>query len=294
MRVFVTGATGWVGSAVVDDLLGAGHEIIGLVRSRDKAAALEAIGAQPLLASLDDFDALKRGASEADAVIHTAFDHDFARFAANCEQDRLAIEALGSALEGSDKPLLVTSGVASLAPGRVATEADVPVDDASYPRKSEAAAILLGQRGVRAATVRLAPSVHGIGDHGFVPILIAMAREKGVSAYIGDGLNRWPAVHRLDAARSYRLALESGVTEAAYHAIAEEGIAFRDIAEIIGRRLQLPFASRDAGHFGWFAGFAGADMPASSDRTQAVLGWQPQCPTLLEDIDRPEYYASPV
>ena len=292
MRVFVTGATGWVGAAVVNDLLGAGHDVVGLVRSRYKAAALEAIGAASLLGSLDDFDALKRGVTDADAVIHTAFDHDFARFAANCEQDRLAIEALGSALEGSEKPLIVTSGVAALAPGRVATEVDVPVDDPSYPRKSERTAILLAQRGIRTATVRLAPSVHGISDHGFIPILIAIAREKGVSAYIGDGLNRWPAVHRLDAARIYRLALESGVTEAAYHAVAEEGIAFREIAETIGRHLLLPVESRDARHFDWFAGFAGADMAASSDRTRTVLDWQPQCPTLLEDLDVAEYYAT--
>ena len=291
MRVFVTGATGWVGAAVVEDLLGAGHEVVGLIRSDDKAAHIESLGALPLLGSLDDFDALKRGATDADAVIHTAFDHDFARFAANCEQDRLAIEALGSALEGSEKPLIVTSGVAALAPGRVATEADVPADDPSYPRKSEPTAILLARRGIRAATIRLAPSVHGIGDHGFIPILIAMAREKGVSAYIGDGLNRWPAVHRLDAAQVYRRALEIGVTEAAYHAVAEEGIALREIAEAIGRHLHLPVESRDAAHFDWFAGFAGADMPASSDRTRTVLGWQPQHPTLLEDIERPEYYS---
>ena len=291
MRIFVTGATGWVGSAAVKELVDAGHEVTGLARSEDKVAALAATGAEVLRATLDDLEALRGAASAADAAIHLAFNHDFSKFAENAEQDRRAIETLGSALEGSDRPLIVTSGVALLAPGRVATEADVPSSDPSYPRKSEAAARALAERGVRAATVRLAPSVHGLGDHGFIPILIAMAREKGVSAYIGEGLNRWPGVHRLDAGRLYRLVLEQGATEPAYHAVADEGVPFKAIAEVIGRRLGLPVESRDREHFGWFADFAGADMPASNGRTRSLLGWTPTGPDLLTDIDQPGYYA---
>ncbi|MBE7248958.1 MAG: NAD(P)H-binding protein, partial [Actinomycetospora chiangmaiensis] len=204
MHVFVTGATGWLGSAIVADLIDAGHQVTGLSRSEDKAEALAATGAEVLLATLDDHDALRSVASSADAVIHTAFNHDFSNFAASAEQDRRTIGVLGGALSGSDRPLLVTSGVARLAPGRVATEADTP--DPAFPRKSEAAARELADHGQRVATIRLAPSVHGVGErHGFIPMLIALARQKGVSAYLGDGLNRWPGVHRLDAARSYRL-----------------------------------------------------------------------------------------
>jgi nucleoside-diphosphate-sugar epimerase len=235
---------------------------------------------------------LRDAASGADAVIHTAFNHDFSRFAENARQDQLAIETLGSALIGSDRPLIVTSGFALLAPGRIATEADLPASHPSYPRRSEAAAIALAERGVRAASVRLAPSVHGLGDHGFIPFLIGLAREKGLSGYIGDGLNRWPGVHRLDAARLYRLALEQGVTEPAYHATADEGVAFKDIAAVIGRRLGVPVESRSREHFGWFADFAGADIPASSARTQSLLGWEPTGPDLLSDIDQPGYYAA--
>ncbi len=290
MRIFLTGATGWVGSAVARELIDAGHQVTGLARSDDKAAALSATGAEVLRATLDDLDALRSAASAADAVIHTAFNHDFSKFAENAEQDRRAIETLGSALEGSDRPLLVTGGVALLAPGRVATEADVPSSDPSYPRRSEAAARALAERGVRAATVRLSPSVHGLGDHGFIPILIGLAREKGVSAYIGEGLNRWPGVHRLDAARLYRLALERGATEPAYHGVADEGVPFKAIAEVIGRRLGLPVESRGREHFGWFADFAGLDMPASSARTRSLLGWEPTGPDLLTDIDQPGYY----
>ncbi|MES2198060.1 MAG: SDR family oxidoreductase [Pseudomonadota bacterium] len=289
MHIFVTGATGWVGSAVVEELIGAGHRVTGLARSADKAQALAATGAEVLRATLDDLDVLRRASAAADAVIHTAFNHDFSKFAENAEQDRRAIETMGSALEGSHRALIVTSGVALLAPGRVATELDVPSSDPSYPRKSEATARALAQRGVRAATVRLAPSVHGIGDHGFIPILIGIAREKGVSAFIGEGLNRWPGVHRLDAARLYRLALEQGATAPAYHAIADEGVPFKDIAAVIGRRLGLPIESRGREHFGWFADFAGADMPASSARTRSLLGWQPTGPDLLTDIDQPGY-----
>lgn len=290
MHVFVTGATGWVGSAVVKELIGAGHRVTGLVRSADKAPALAATGATVLRGTLDDLDVLTSAAAGADAVIHTAFNHDFSKFAENSEQDRRAIETLGAALEGSDRPLLVTSGVARLAPGRVGTEADMPVPHPSMPRKSEAAAQALAARGVRVATVRLAPSVHGLGDHGFIPILIRIARETGVSAYIGDGQNRWPGVHVQDAARLYRLALEHGVTERAYHAIADEGVAFRDIAEVIGRRLGVPVESRARDHFGWFGDFAGADMPASSSRTREVLGWDPTHAGLLQDIDQPGYF----
>lgn len=293
MHVFVTGATGWVGSAVVNELIGGGHRVTGLSRSNEKATALAASGAAVLLGTLDDHDLLRSAAASADAVIHTAFNHDFSRFAENARQDERAIETLGGALEGSDKPLIVTSGVALLAPGRIATEDDPPPSDPSFARRSEAAARALVERGVRAATVRLAPSVHGLGDHGFVSILIRLAREKGVSAYVDDGENRWPGVHRLDAARLYRLALEHGTTEAAYHAIADEGVPFRDIAAIIGRRLGVPVESRGRDHFGWFGTFAAADMPASSARTRSLLGWAPTGPGLLADVDRPGYYDDP-
>ena len=291
MRVFVTGATGWVGSVVVKELVDAGHHVVGLARSDEKAAALAAAGGQVLRGTLDDLDLLHNAASAADAVVHTAFNHDFSRFAENCEQDRRAIEMLGSALEGSARPLLVTGGVALLAPGRVATEADVPPDVPSYPRKSEAAARALAERGLRATTIRLSPSVHGLGDHGFMAILIGLAREKGVAAYLDEGLNRWPGVHRLDAGRLYRLVLEQGATEPAYHGVADEGVPFKDIAEVIGRQLGLPVESRGREHFGWFADFAGADMAASSARTRSLVGWQPTGPDLLTDIDQPGYYA---
>ena len=295
MRVFLTGSTGWVGSAVVEDLIAGGHQVLGLTRSDKGAAALRAAGAEVHHGTLADLDSLKRGAAKADAVIHAAFNHDFTKFAENCAEDERAIEALGGVLQGSDRPLLVTSGVALLAPGRTATEEDSPPRPSPFPRKSEEAATALAKRGVRGATVRLAPSVHGHGDHGFVPILIGIARQKGVSAYIGEGQNRWPGVHRLDAARLYRLALERGVHAGHLHAIAEEGVPFKDIAEVIGRRLNIPVVSKSreeaAEHFGWFSMFAGIDAPTSSQRTRALLGWTPAQPGLIADIDHPAYFA---
>ncbi|MEN7538223.1 SDR family oxidoreductase [Aurantiacibacter flavus] len=290
MHVFVTGATGWVGSVIVRELLDAGHRVTGLARSEEKADALRRAGAEALLGTLDDHETLAGAASDVEAVIHTAFDHDFSKFVENARQDRRAIETFGAALEGSDKPLIVTSGLGALSLGRPSTEKDETPADSSNPRQSEIAVRAFADRGVRASTIRLAPSVHGIGDHGFVPILIRMARETGVSAYIGDGENRWPAVHRLDAGRLYRVVLEHGAPKPIYHAVAEDGIAFRDIAEAIGRGLGVPVEPREPDHFGWFASFAGGDFSSSSRITRDMLGWQPTGPSLLEDLARPEYY----
>jgi nucleoside-diphosphate-sugar epimerase len=296
MRVFVTGASGFVGSAIVNELIAAGHEVIGLARSDTAAKSVIAAGARVHRGDLQDLGSLRSGATAADAVIHTAFIHDFSKFAENCAIDRRAIEALGAALAGSNRRLIVTSGTGLLTPGRLATEDTVRPSGSGIPRVSEQTGLAVMSQGVRVSVVRLPPTVHGDGDHGFVPILIGIARDKGVAAYVGEGLNRWPAVHRLDAAQLYRLVLENGSAGAMYHAVAEQGVAFRDIAGVIGRRLNVPVVSKTpeqaADYFGWFARFAAMDNPASSAQTQERLGWRPTRPALISDLDRPDYFAT--
>ena len=294
MRVFVTGASGWVGAAVVRDLLGAGHAVLGMARSDAGAKAVADMGAQVHRGDLEDLDSLKRGAEQADGVIHTAFIHDFSKFVENCAIDKAAIETLGQVLAGSDRPLVVSSGTGLLAPGGVATEDTDRPAGSPMPRVSEETALAFVSKGVRAMAVRLPPTVHGEGDHGFVPILIDLARQKGAAAYVGDGGNLWPAVHRFDAAPVYRLALEKGVAGARYHATAEEGVPFRDIAAVIGRRLGLPVVGKTpeeaADHFGWFSHFAAMGNRASSQKTREALGWTPTGPGLIADLDQPYYF----
>ncbi len=295
MRVFVTGATGFIGSAIVKELIAEGHQVLGLTRSHAGAKALGMAGAEVFRGSLEDLESLRSGAAAADAVIHTAFIHDFSKFAENCEIDKRAIEVLGSALEGSDRLMLVTSGMATVAQGRPSTEEDEP--SPAFPRASEATAEALLKRGVRVSVVRL-PQVHNTIKQGLVTYAIAVAREKGVSAYVGEGLNRWAAVHVLDAARLYRLALEKQVGGARYHAVAEEGIPVREIAERIGRGLKVAVVSKSAeqaaAHFGWLGMFAGRDLTGSSVQTQARLGWRPTGPGLIADLEQMRYSKAPV
>jgi nucleoside-diphosphate-sugar epimerase len=293
MRVFLTGATGFIGMAVVRELLDAGHAVIGMARSDAGAGALHAAGAEVHRGDLEDLDSLRSGAAKADAVIHTAFIHDFLKFKENCEIDRRAIEALGSVLAGTDKMLIVTSGTgtASGGPGHLRTESDPQMSSEMLPRVSEAAAEAVAAKGVRVVVMRL-PQVHNTEKQGLVTYAIGLAREKGVSAYVGDGSGRWAASHRLDTARLYRLAMEKGVA-ARYHGVAEEGVSFKEIAEAIGAGLKVPVVSlkpeEAQAHFGWLTMFAGLDMPASSEWTRKQLGWDPKGPGLIEDLKNMRY-----
>ncbi len=287
MRVFVTGASGFVGSAVVKELIDSGHQVTGLARSDASAKAVSALGAEVHRGALDDLESLKRGAAAAEGVIHTAFIHDFSNFDASCKTDMLAIEAIGGVLAGTARPLIVTSGTL----GR-RTEQDSPSHD--LPRKSEETGLTFASQGVRAMVVRLSPSVHGDGDHGFVPRLIAVAREKGFSAYVGEGKNCWSAVHRIDAARLYRLALEKGKTGDRFHGVGDEGIPTREIAEVIGRRLNVPAVSKTREEVAALLGFIGVvlamDALSSSKQSQEQLGWRPTQPGLLPDLEKGRYF----
>jgi nucleoside-diphosphate-sugar epimerase len=294
MRVFITGAAGFIGTATTRELIANGHQVVGLARSDDNARALENLGAEVHRGALEDLDSLRKGAKKTDGTIHLAFIHDFSKFAENGQIDKHAIEAMGEALAGSHKPFIVTSGTLFVAPGRIATEED-PVMP-GLPRVSETAGLAFAARGVRAMAVRL-PQVHGgDGRCGLVNWVLNIAREKGVSAYVGDGANRWSGAHRLDVARLYRLALEKGVAGKSYHAVADEGVTVRDIAEIVGRHLELPVASiapeKASEHFGMMAPFVGRDGAASSALTRQWLGWKPTQIGLIADISRPGYFES--
>lgn len=289
MKVFVTGASGFVGSAIVNDLINAGHKVLGLVRSDKGAEQISAAGAEVLRGDVNDPEMLRRGTTTCDAVIHTAFNHDFSRFKQNCEDDRKVIEILGDTLAGTKKPLVITSGVGLLNYGRLATEDDAaPASDVIPRAASEEAAKAAAAKGVDAYIVRLPPSTHGAGDHGFVPMIIDMARQKGESAYTGEGQNLWPAAHRNDAAAIYRLAIEKRPALKVFHAVAETGVSFKEIALTIGKGLNLPTVSKTgdgiAAHFAWFAHFAAIDCPSSSKKTKAALGWEPKEMGLIEDM----------
>jgi nucleoside-diphosphate-sugar epimerase len=306
MRVFLTGASGWIGSAVVPELLGAGHQVIGLARSDAAADALTAAGAEVHRGTLDDLDGLRDAAGASDGVIHLAFKHDLAfsgDFQGAADADRRAVEALGETLAGSDRPLVIASGTLGVAPGRVASERDghgsnpavAAWGSGPHTRWATAEYVLsLASRGVRSSVVRLAPTNHGEGDNGFLAALVGIARERGASGYIGDGTNRWPAVHRLDSARLFSLTLERASAGSTLHAVADEGVPIRDIAEVIGRHLDLPVSSvtpEDAGgHFTWLAGFLAADSPASSELTRELLEWQPSQPGLIADLEQGHYF----
>lgn len=293
MRVFVTGATGFVGSAVVSELRAHGHEIIGLARSPEAQASLSQKGATPHVGSLTDLESLVAGARNADAVMHLAFIHDFSNFSAAAQTDAMAIATLGEALVGTGKKLIVTSGIGLLTPGKVLDENDLP-NISGHGRLSEASAMAFADRGVAVGLVRLPPSVHGHGDHGFVPTLIDIARAKGSAGYVASGQNRWPAVHVADAARVYRKILETEADQTRYHPVAEQGITFKDIAGMIGRKLGVPVVSvtreEASEHFGWIGNFAQLDIPADSALTRATLNWQPKGPSLLDDLETGTYF----
>ncbi|WP_159006071.1 SDR family oxidoreductase [Bradyrhizobium sp. S69] len=297
MRIFLTGATGFIGSAIVPELINAGHQVLGLTRSDAGAQSLATAGAEVHRGTLEDLESLRSGAAQSDGVIHCAFDHDFLNFVANCEKDKRAIGALGAALAGSDRPLVITSGtgMGNTVHGQPATE-DAFHADNPHPRKaSELAGASMLEAGINVSVVRL-PQVHDTVKQGLITPAVAIAREKGVSAYVGDGSNRWPAAHVLDVARLYRLALEKREAGARYHAVAEEGVAGREIAEVVGRGLKVPVVAMSpeqaAGHFGWLAPFAGMDIPASSAQTQARLGWHPTGPGLIADLENMRYAAA--
>jgi nucleoside-diphosphate-sugar epimerase len=296
MRVFVTGASGFIGSAVVPELIAAGHHVVGLARSDTSAEALAAAGAEVHRGDLHDLESLRSGAAASDGVIHLAYIHDFSQVDENARINHRAIEVFATVLEGSDRPLVIASGTAGLPPGRVATERDVVDPSRPMPARaaSEELALSLAGRGVRSSSVRLAPTVHGDGDHGFMARLVRIAREAGVSGYIGDGTNRWPAVHRLDAAHLFCLAVENAPAGSVLHGVADEGVPLRAVAEVIGRHLDVPVVSvtpEDAGkHFGWLAPLLAADLPASSALTRELMGWQPTQPGLIDDLEQGHYF----
>ncbi len=296
MRAFLTGANGWIGSAIARDLMADGHGVTGLVRSEEKGKAFAAAGGTPVIGSLGDLDTIRKAARDCDGIVHTAFGLDLTKVKEMAEEEIRAIEMFGEVFAGTDRPIVVTGGVLLTLPGEVFQEEARPPVPPQFPRASEQSAFALAERGLRAMVVRNPRSVHGQGEtHGFVPMLAAIAREKGVSAWVGEGENLWPAVHRLDCARVYALALNHGRAGEAYHAIAEQGVPFRQIAEAIGRQLGLPARSITAdeakAHFGGIAMFVAGNGPASSARTRQTLGWEPRNPGIIEDISRPDYSA---